>query len=191
MSETMHFTFFLVPEFTHIAFSCALEPLRIANLVSGQALYSWTLASEGGKTATCSNGSVTLTDAGMEAGRHTDRLFLISGLNVQAHATPRLLSWLRRERAAGTPMAQIPRSSNRSRTREILRHDRSTKTSGTFATGLGVCVVQRLRQKLHQAAVVGDVAPHLVPFLLALPSQSLNFFMIHPVRHRRTLPLRA
>lgn len=106
MTETRHFSFFLLPEFTHIAFSCALEPLRIANLVSGKALYRWSLLSDDGKTATCSNGSVTLTEGGMEAGRKTDRLFLISGLSVQAHATPKLLNWLRRERAAGTPLGR-------------------------------------------------------------------------------------
>jgi transcriptional regulator GlxA family with amidase domain len=38
MTQTQHFSFFLMPEFTHIAFSCALEPLRIANLVSGKPL---------------------------------------------------------------------------------------------------------------------------------------------------------
>jgi AraC family transcriptional regulator, glycine betaine-responsive activator len=107
MTETQHFSFFLLPEFTHIAFSCALEPLRIANLVSGKPLYRWTLLSEDGRTATCSNGSVTLTNGGMELGRKADRLFLISGLNVQVHTTPRLLAWLRRERAAGTPIGGI------------------------------------------------------------------------------------
>jgi transcriptional regulator GlxA family with amidase domain len=107
MTETQHFSFFLLPEFTHIAFSCALEPLRISNLVSGKPLYRWTLLSDDGKTATCSNGSVTLTEGGMEAGRRTDRLFLISGLNVQTHTTPKLLAWLRRERAAGTPLGGI------------------------------------------------------------------------------------
>jgi len=107
MTETMHFTFFLLRDFTHIAFSCSLEPLRIANLVSGKPLYRWTLASEDGRTATCSNGSVTLTHQGMEPTRHTDRLFVISGINVQANTTPEVLNWLRRERAAGTPLGAI------------------------------------------------------------------------------------
>ncbi len=107
MTQTQHFSFFLMPEFTHIAFSCALEPLRIANLVSGKPLYRWTLLSEDGRTATCSNGSVTLTEGGMEPGRKTDRLFLISGMDVPAHTTPPLLAWLRRERAAGTPLGGI------------------------------------------------------------------------------------
>jgi transcriptional regulator GlxA family with amidase domain len=107
MTQPQHFSFFLMPEFTHIAFSCALEPLRIANLVSGKPLYRWTLLSEDGRTASCSNGSVTLTEGGMEPGRKTDRLFLISGMNVPAHTTPPLLAWLRRERAAGTPLGGI------------------------------------------------------------------------------------
>jgi transcriptional regulator GlxA family with amidase domain len=107
MTETQHFSFFLLPEFTHIAFSCALEPLRIANLVSGKSLYRWTLVSEDGKTATCSNGSVTLTHQGMEPTRHADRLFVVSGLDVQSNTTQAVLKWLRRERAAGTPLGAI------------------------------------------------------------------------------------
>lgn len=99
--------FFLLRDFSHLAFSCALEPLRIANLVSGKSLYRWTLASEDGKTATCSNGSVTLTQMGMDPARHADRLFLISGNNVQVHTTPPVLNWLRRERATGTPLGAI------------------------------------------------------------------------------------
>lgn len=105
--KTEHFTFFLLRGFTHIAFSCALEPLRIANLVSGQPLYRWTLLSEDGKTATCSNGSVTLVDGGLESGRRTDRLFVISGVDVQTHTSAAVLNWLRRERAQGTPMGAI------------------------------------------------------------------------------------
>lgn len=107
MGTSSHFVFFLLRDFSHLAFSCALEPLRIANLVSGRQLYSWALASEDGQTATCSNGSVTLTQLGMDSIRHADRLFLISGINVQAHTTPSVLNWLRRERAVGTPLGAI------------------------------------------------------------------------------------
>ena len=107
MSKTQHFSFFLMPEFTHIAFSCALEPLRIANLVAGKPLYRWSLLSEDGERAVCSNGSVTLTHGGMDPGLRVDRLFVISGLNVQAHTTPRVLHWLRRMKSIGTPLGAI------------------------------------------------------------------------------------
>ena len=65
MSQATHFAFLLLPEFSHLAFSCALEPLRIANLVSGKELYRWSLVSADAATATCSNGSVTLVDGGL------------------------------------------------------------------------------------------------------------------------------
>lgn len=107
MTHTTHFVFFLVEEFSHLAFSCALEPLRIANLVSGKPLYRWSLISANGRDATCSNGSVTLVHGGLEPIRHADRLFLISGINVQSHDTPALLNFLRRERASGTPLGAI------------------------------------------------------------------------------------
>lgn len=99
--------FFLTQDFSHLAFSCALEPLRIANLVSGKELYRWSLASENGRTATCSNRSVTLVDSGLELAPHIDRLFLISGIDVQRHANLQILNCLRRARASGTPLGAI------------------------------------------------------------------------------------
>jgi transcriptional regulator GlxA family with amidase domain len=39
MAQTEHFVFLLVDEFSHLAFSGAVEPLRIANLVSGKTLH--------------------------------------------------------------------------------------------------------------------------------------------------------
>ena len=46
-------------------------------------------------------------DGGLTPQRHVDRLFLISGINVQNHVTPEILRFLRRERAAGTALGAI------------------------------------------------------------------------------------
>jgi transcriptional regulator GlxA family with amidase domain len=35
-----HFIFALVEDFSHMAFSCAVDPLRIANLISEKELYT-------------------------------------------------------------------------------------------------------------------------------------------------------
>lgn len=107
MTQTTHFAFLLVQDFSHLAFSCGLEPLRIANLVSGKPLYRWSLIGPDGISAACSNGSVTLVHAGLEPTRQVDRLFLISGINVQDHVAPDILAFLRRERARGTPLGAI------------------------------------------------------------------------------------
>ena len=107
MTQTAHFVFLLIENFSHLAFSCALEPLRIANLVSGKPLYRWSLASPDGISAACSNRAVTLVDRGLDPVDRHDRLFLISGINVQNHATPDILSYLRRERVRGVRLGAV------------------------------------------------------------------------------------
>lgn len=107
MTGTQHFVFILVDEFSHLAFSCAVEPLRIANLVSGQVLYRWSFVSENGETATCSNGSVTLVHHGYGNIPKCDRLFTLSGIHVQEKIAPELLGVLRRERARGTRLGAL------------------------------------------------------------------------------------
>ncbi|MCK0101448.1 GlxA family transcriptional regulator [Pseudohalocynthiibacter sp. F2068] len=107
MSETEHYVFLLVEGFSHLAFSCAVEPLRIANLVSGKPLYHWSYISENGDTATSSNDSVTLVHGGLEPLNKVDILFVLSGLNVWEHITPGLLSFIRRERAHGIKIGAL------------------------------------------------------------------------------------
>lgn len=107
MSRTQHFVFLLIEEFSHLAFSCAVEPLRIANLVSGEPLYKWSVLSENGETATCSNGTVTQVDGGLTSIGKCDRLFVLSGINMKAHASRPLLGALRLERARGTRIGAL------------------------------------------------------------------------------------
>ncbi|NOD35409.1 MULTISPECIES: GlxA family transcriptional regulator [unclassified Ruegeria] len=107
MPKTRRITFLLVEEFSHLAFSCAVEPLRIANLVSGEELYSWNFVSEHGEQAVCSNGSVTLVHSGLENLAKCDQLFVLSGIHMRKHVTRRLLATLRRARARGTPIGAL------------------------------------------------------------------------------------
>ncbi|MTH95751.1 GlxA family transcriptional regulator [Roseibium sp. RKSG952] len=107
MPLTSDVTFLLLDEFAHIAFSCAVEPLRIANLVQGRELYRWRLASPSGERAVCSNRTVTLVDQGLDPLPQHSSLFLVSGLNVDHHATPDVLAFLRRERMRGTRIGAI------------------------------------------------------------------------------------
>ncbi|MGB3387827.1 MAG: GlxA family transcriptional regulator, partial [Pseudaminobacter sp.] len=93
--------------FTHMAFSCAVEPLRIANLVSGKELYRWSFASADGKTAASSNDVVTLVHHRFDDLPACDRLFVLSGINVQHADTCNLLVALRRERARGTRIGAL------------------------------------------------------------------------------------
>lgn len=101
MIRTQHMVFVLIEEFSHLAFSCAVEPLRIANLVSGQELYSWSFASEDGAQAVCSNGSITLVHHDLSDIPKCDQMFVLSGIHMKNHVTKRVLALLRRGRAQG------------------------------------------------------------------------------------------
>ena len=48
--------FLLIPDFSMIAFTSAIEPLRIANRLSGRRLYEWRLLSRDGAPVSASNG---------------------------------------------------------------------------------------------------------------------------------------
>ena len=48
----------LVPEFSMIAFTSLIEPLRLANRVSHQQLYDWKIYSIDGKPVMASNGKI-------------------------------------------------------------------------------------------------------------------------------------
>ncbi|WP_205944717.1 GlxA family transcriptional regulator [Pelagibius litoralis] len=107
MNSVERFVFLLIEDFSHLAFACAIEPLRIANHVSGKTLYSWLLASENGRQATCSNRSVILVDRGLEPLEPDDHLFVVSGLNVRGSTTRPVIDYLRRESRHGARIGAI------------------------------------------------------------------------------------
>jgi transcriptional regulator GlxA family with amidase domain len=107
VEKTENFVFLLLNDFTQLAFSCAVEPLRIANLISGRELYRWTLASENGKHQTASNGITVVVDQGLEKLENVDRLFVVSGIDVKRNTTARVVDYLRREYRHGTKLGAI------------------------------------------------------------------------------------
>jgi transcriptional regulator GlxA family with amidase domain len=102
-----HIAFLLVEDFSHLAYACAAEPLRIANLVAGRPLYRWSLISEDGQSATCSAGAELKVHGGLAPLPRDARLFVVSGLGVTRRITPGLLGFLRRERARGVEIGAI------------------------------------------------------------------------------------
>ena len=101
------FVFLLLDRFTMLAFASAVEPLRIANRVVGQDVYSWTLAGEGGQVATCSNGVSFKLDMGLEEIEREDVLLVCGGIDVQKSATRGVLNWLRREARRGATIGGL------------------------------------------------------------------------------------
>lgn len=107
LQDPESFVFLLIEDFSLIAFANAIEPLRIANLVAERDLYRWRLASENGRVARCSNGSVTNVELGLEPLARGDRLIVVSGLGVKARTSKPVIDYLRRESRRGVRLGAI------------------------------------------------------------------------------------
>lgn len=101
------FTFLLLDQFTHLAFSCAIEPLRLANHVAGRRLYAWSTASVDGQPVQASNGLATLVDHALPALTPRDTLVIVGGMTPRDRLEPALLAYLRRQSAHGVALIGV------------------------------------------------------------------------------------
>ena len=88
--------FLLIDEFSMMAFSSAIEPLRLANRVRGKEIYEWELISIDGETVTASNGTEIVVNKSIDTTKNVKTVFLVSGINVQLHENERIFSFLRK-----------------------------------------------------------------------------------------------
>jgi AraC family transcriptional regulator, glycine betaine-responsive activator len=95
------FVFLLLDQFTMLSFACAIEPLRLANLVMGYPVYRWSLAGEGGNEAICSNGASFHLDMGLDEVDRDDMVMVCGGVDIQRSTTRAVVGWLRRESRRG------------------------------------------------------------------------------------------
>ena len=106
--------FFLVPDFTMIAFATALDPLRSANRMLGYEAYRWRLASYDGKPVRASNYVECAVDTSLEEERRKmsgpDRPSMVvvcSGLNVERYQNRSAFAWLREEYNRGVAIGGL------------------------------------------------------------------------------------
>lgn len=99
--------FLLVPGFALMSYAAAVEPLRAANLLSGQTLYRWWHAAKGGKPVMASNGVTILPDGDLGAERQADMLLVCAGGNPAIFDDKAVFSWLRRLARRGVTIGGI------------------------------------------------------------------------------------
>lgn len=93
-----NYGFFLLPEFSNLCLSLAVEPLRASNLFSPQRAYNWHLLSLDGQPVRSSSGFTFDVDFPLEAGCEAvkfDILFVLASYNYQKYATKEVLQALR------------------------------------------------------------------------------------------------
>lgn len=93
--KTQKVGFLLLDNFTMIALASAVEPLRMANQLSGRELYSWCTITEEGEPVSASDGIRITPDFSMNDATDLDTLFVVGGVNITRSYTRKQLSWLK------------------------------------------------------------------------------------------------
>ena len=94
--DTRWFGFLLLPQFTLLAFSAALDPLRIANQLAQKPLYGWMVYSHDGAAVSSSSGIDISVHASLDDLTPDTYLFTCSGNNGTKVASDAVLAHLRR-----------------------------------------------------------------------------------------------
>lgn len=87
--------FLLLDQFTLISLSCAVEPLRMANQLSGQELYRWHTFSLGGQPVWASDGVPITPDASWDKPWTVDTVIVCGGVGIQSVVTREHITWLK------------------------------------------------------------------------------------------------
>ncbi|MGF6317704.1 GlxA family transcriptional regulator [Pseudomonas frederiksbergensis] len=87
--------FLLLDQFTLISLASAIEPLRMANQLTGQELYRWHTFSLGGERVWASDGMPITPDAAINNAPILDTVIVCGGIGIQSAVTREHITWLR------------------------------------------------------------------------------------------------
>ncbi|MEE8270783.1 MAG: GlxA family transcriptional regulator [Alphaproteobacteria bacterium] len=106
--------FLLIPNFSMIAFTSAVEPLRLANREAGSELYGWPVVSKDGGPVRASNGIIVNADTSIAEvqhasayGRPLDMVLVCSGIGVEKYRDDEVFGWLRRLERLGANVGAL------------------------------------------------------------------------------------
>lgn len=88
-------SFLLVPNFSMMAFTSAVEPLRAANRLSGKRLYSWQTLSIDGRPVHASNGIALVPDSSIHDDFEASTLFVCAGIRAERFSDQTVFARLR------------------------------------------------------------------------------------------------
>lgn len=114
MMSTIRYAILVYPDFPMLAFSALIEPLRAANLISGQSLYSWrAVAPDAGPEGqvVASNGfsmsQVGGLDDPADHATPADRIIICSGGDADRVPVPVVGRWLRQAARRGAHIGAV------------------------------------------------------------------------------------
>ena len=99
--------FYLVDEFSMIAFVSAVEALRLANHVSEDTPFSWMAVADTAGPVMASNGIELTAECALNDAGPLDAVFVCGGVNIQAHEDRAMMASLRRRVAHGAALGAL------------------------------------------------------------------------------------
>lgn len=106
--------FFLIPNFTMIAFATAVDPLRSANRMLGYEAYTWRLASFDGKPVTASIGVECAVNTSLDDERRKmmgherpSMVVVCTGIGAEDYSNKSVFAWLREEYNRGVAIGGV------------------------------------------------------------------------------------
>ncbi len=90
------FGFYLVPGFSMLGFTSAVEPLRAANRLAERNLYDWRLISKTGEAVASSSGIEVVPHDSIRSAGRLPNLIVVAGLEAHRHRDAEVFAWLRR-----------------------------------------------------------------------------------------------
>jgi len=84
-----------------LSFSATVEPLRMANRMSGAKLYEWQLFGVDDQPVMASNGMLFSPTRTLEQNQDIDTIIVVAGIDAHLYNNPKIRAWLRQMAARG------------------------------------------------------------------------------------------
>ncbi|MDZ7829918.1 MAG: hypothetical protein U5K33_10670 [Halofilum sp. (in: g-proteobacteria)] len=113
--------FLLTPGYSLIAFASAIDPLRMANRLTGKELYQWITYTVDGERVTASNGVEVTPDAALSESANLNTLFVCAGVDPENGCDRNTLSVAAQARPAAHELRRAVHRQPRARARRAAR----------------------------------------------------------------------
>jgi AraC family transcriptional regulator, glycine betaine-responsive activator len=97
----------LVPDFTMMAVTSVIEPLRLANRQAERDLYKWSIHSIDAQPIAASNGMLAMAEGGLDDIDSRALVIVCGGLDIQRNSDKRLINWLRKAARRGMELGAV------------------------------------------------------------------------------------
>jgi transcriptional regulator GlxA family with amidase domain len=99
--------FLLVPNFSMMAFTSSIEPLRAANRLSERRLYSWRTLSLDGRPVAASNGVLVEPDDSLDTAPPAVAVIVCAGVFAEGYRNREVFTWLQRAARQGIAVGGV------------------------------------------------------------------------------------